>query len=343
MDDAAQEATTSRTWKFITALLPYAVLFVILTTMGMRDWYRTHNGLRAAFVTPDNLRSIASDCAPIIIAAVGMTLVIVSGGIDLSVGSTMGVAGAIAGAWTNHFQNAPSGLLMGILTGLACGLFNGLLIVGLRVPPFIATLGTLMSLRGICILITKGSIFIGDQMEATVASLVRSQFTWIFNEQVPGLGFSVSYVLVALIVGVFWVILNHTKLGRRIFAIGSNEDAARLSGVQVAPVKIGVYALGGLLAGIAGIVLAARVGGPAATTAEGYELQIIAAVVIGGASLSGGQGTLSGCVIGALLMSVLNNACTSFQVPDAYQKVIIGMFLVAAVALDQFRREKLKA
>ena len=342
MNESSQEISPqSRLWKIVTAILPYAVLLIILGVMGARDWYRVNNGMRAQFMTPDTLRSIASDCAPIIIAAVGMTLIIVSGGIDLSVGSIMGISSAVAGALTNHFQSAPAGLLFGILTGVCCGIFNGLLIVGLRVPPFIATLGTLMSFRGACILLTNGSIFIGNGMESSIASAVRAQFTWVFSTDVPGLGFSVAYVLVALIVALFWVVLNLTRLGRRIFAIGSNEDAARLSGVRVAPVKVGVYLLGGFLAGVAGIVLAARIGGVAPTTAEGYELPIIAAVVIGGASLSGGQGTLSGCVIGALLMSVLKTACTSFQINDAYQKIIIGLFLVAAVALDQYRREKL--
>jgi ribose/xylose/arabinose/galactoside ABC-type transport system permease subunit len=147
----------------------------------------------------------------------------------------------------------------------------------------------------------------------------------------------------ALVVAVFWVVLNHMKLGRRIYAVGSNEAAARLSGVRIQLTKWLVYALCGLTAGLAGALMVSRVGGPSANTAQGEELVVISAVVIGGASLSGGQGGIGGCVIGAVLMSALSSACTSFGISDALQAIIIGHFLIGAVAVDHLRRARLTA
>lgn len=323
----------------MAALLPYAALLLILAVMGGRDAWRTSNGLKAIFFTLDNFISLAKECVPVIVAAVGMTLVVVSAGIDLSVGSTMGLAGAVAGLAANHFSNPWLGLLLGVAAGCACGIYNGLLIVALDLPPFIGTLSTLMAFRGGCELLTNnGSIFIGDGMKSSDGSALRKSFQWLSNGEVPNLNVSPSFIVAALTVAFLWVLLNMTRFGRRVYAVGSNAEAARLSGVGVPAVRMWTYALCGLLAGLAGVLVAARLGGPAANSGLGQELVVISAVVIGGASLSGGQGNVSGCVIGAALMAVLSNACTSLNVPDSWQKIIIGHFLAGAVAVDRMRR-----
>lgn len=335
----AESSAKSRASAAAAALLPYAALLLILVVMGARDLWRSSHEMKIVFFTLDNFKTLAKECAPVIVAAAGMTLVIVAGGIDLSVGSTMGLAGAIAGFTANYFESAWAGLLIGTATGLVWGLYNGMMVVFLRLPPFIATLSSLMAFRGACELVTEnGSIFIGDKMPAEKASALRAAFKWISNSKLPGLEISPSIVVAALTVCTLWVLLNYTRFGRRVFAVGSNAEAARLSGVRVWAVQLGTYALCGLLAALAGVLVTARLGGPSANTATGQELVVISAVVIGGASLNGGQGNVSGCVIGAALMAVLSNACTSFSVPDSWQKIIIGHFLAGAVAVDQLRR-----
>jgi len=322
------------------ALLPYAALLLILTVMGARDLWRLSQNLKVVFFTLDNFITLAKECAPVIVAAAGITLVVIAGGIDLSVGSTMGLAGAVAGWITNHFVNSTAGLLLGTAAGLLCGLYNGLLVIALDLPPFIATLGTLMAFRGACELVTgNGSIFIGEKMPAAQASALRDSFQWISNGSLPVLNIAPSIVVAALTVSILWVLLNQTRFGRRVYAVGSNAEASRLSGVRVWAVRLGTYALCGMLAGLAGVLVTARLGGPSANSALGQELVVISAVVIGGASLNGGQGNVSGCVIGAALMAVLSNACTSLSVPDSWQKIIIGHFLVGAVAVDRLRRK----
>ncbi len=343
-DTSAAAPSRSRLWHFFTALLPYAALIFIFAGMGARDLVRSSNGERAIYVTRSNLNSLATECAPVIVAAAGMTLIILTGGIDLSVGSILGVACATACLATNQFRSPALGMILGALSGMVCGVLNGSLIIALRVPPFIVTLGSLMTLRGVCRLLNgkNTSIYVGvieglnDRKEST--ALLKS-FQWL-SKNVPWLNIPIFVPLAIAVVFILWIVLSFTKLGRRLYAVGSNEEAARLSGVRVGWTKLAAYAIGGLMAGIAGVMIAARLGSSSATTGTGDELSIIAAVVIGGTSLSGGQGTISGCVIGAVLMKALSSACTSLHIDDAYQMVIIGLFLIAAVAVDRLRRQK---
>ena len=328
-------------WQLCTALLPYAALSLIFAGMGARDLVRMSHNQPAIFCTVSNLSSLARECAPIIVAAAGMTLVILTGGIDLSAGSIMGVAGAVACLGTNYFQCPVQGMLCGVVAGTVCGLANGSMIIGLRVQPFIVTLGMLMSYRGITRLENNNaSIYIGDGItDRKISSALLTSFKWL-SGSVPGLGLP-WFILVAIVsVAILGIVLNHTRLGRRLYAVGSNEEAARLSGVRVGRTKLAAYTLGGLTAGVAGVMNATRLGGSTAQSGEKAELTIIAAVVIGGTSLMGGQGTITGCVLGTVLMQALSSACTSLQINDAYQMVIIGIFLVGAAAVDSLRRRK---
>ncbi len=353
MSFSAGPSSRSRVWQLFTGLLPYAALIFIFGGMGGRDLLRMahvdefgQHDLQAIFCTKLNLYSMAIDSAPFIVAAAGMTLVMLTGGIDLSVGSIIGVASAVACRMANRHQSAAFGMACGVGAGMLCGMVNGTLVVALRVQPFIVTLGALMSLRGVCRLVNMvtengASIFITDGVEGAEAKkTLMSNFIWPASTRVPFLDIPLYIPIAAAAVGVLWIVLDFTRLGRKLYAVGSNEEAARLSGVSVSRTKLWAYTIAGMMAGIAGVMNASRLRGSSAETGFGAELTIIAAVVIGGTSLSGGQGTISGCVIGVVLMNALSSACTSLQVPDAWQMAIIGLFLIAAAAVDRLRREK---
>ena len=353
MFSSAGPSSRSRVWQLFTALLPYAALIFIFGGMSARDLLRMAHvdasgqyDLPAIFCTKSNLNSMAIDCAPFIVAAAGMTLVMLTGGIDLSVGSIIGVASAVACAMTNRHRSAAFGMVCGVAAGMLCGLVNGTLVVALRVQPFIVTLGALMSLRGVCRLVNMmkenaSSIYIGDGVKgADERKALMSNFIWPASTRVPFLDIPLYIPIAAAAVCVLWIVLDYTRLGRKLYAVGSNEEAARLSGVSIARTKLWAYSIAGMMAGVAGVMNASRLRGSSAETGSGAELTIIAAVVIGGTSLSGGQGTISGCVIGVILMNALSSACTSLQVPDAWQMVIIGLFLIAAAAIDRLRRAK---
>ncbi|MEI6232869.1 MAG: ABC transporter permease [Planctomycetota bacterium] len=338
----------SRLLQLITAMLPYAALILIFVGMGVRDLIReshvNSDGVHdtpAIFCTQQNLSSLARECAPIIVAAAGMTLVILTGGIDLSAGSIMGVSSAVACLAANRFQNPALGMLCGVGAGLLCGVLNGTLVIGLRVQSFIVTLGMLMSLRGITRLLNKNSsVYIGDGIiDKATSSALLANFKWL-SGNIPGVGVPWFLLVAIAAVVVLGIVLNYTRLGRRLYAVGSNEEAARLSGVRVGPTKLVAYAIAGMTAGMAGVMNATRLGGSTPQTGESKELTIIAAVVIGGTSLLGGQGTIAGCVLGTVLMQALSSACTSLRLDDSYQMVIIGLFLVGAAAIDLLRHEK---
>jgi ribose transport system permease protein len=291
----------------------------------------------ASFRTTRNLETIARQTTIVGMAALGMTLVIILGGIDLSVGSVVALSTVVI-AWL--LQRAGAGPITAALGGVAAagffGLVNGLLITRLRVVPFIVTLGMMLVVRGTAKGIGRNQKIDVDPellkwLEDLLASVGGEQ-GWMFLP--PGV-----WLLIFLAVATA-AVLRYTRLGRHTFAIGSNEQTARLCGVAVERVKVLVFTLGGAFAGLAGLMQFSRltVGDP--TVAVGLELDVIAAVVIGGGSLGGGEGSILGTMVGALIMTVIASGCTQMGLPNWVQEIITGAIIVVAVALDRLRHRR---
>jgi ribose/xylose/arabinose/galactoside ABC-type transport system permease subunit len=281
------------------------------------------------FLNAQNLAQLAKDTSFIAIMAVGMAFVIISGGIDLSVGSIYALA-SVAGAMTlNHFAgDGTQGLWLGIGaclgTAALCGLFNGGLIVALRVHPFIITLGAMAILRGIAFVMTKGTSIGG--FPPGLREFVRYEI---------GNGLSlVPLAAMILVTVVGWLFLSRMAPGRRVYAVGGNELAARFSGINVQRVKLGVYLISGLTAGIAALLSLGYYGAATSGDGQGYELNVIAAAVVGGASLSGGRGSALGVVLGALIIQMISSGIVILGIDQNYSQIIIGSVVIAAVVLD---------
>ncbi|MFD0421225.1 ABC transporter permease/substrate-binding protein [Streptomyces parvus] len=283
--------------------------------------------LSGDFLTTQNLLNVGVQAAVTAILAFGVTFVIVSAGIDLSVGSVAALSATVL-AWSATSAGVPVVLavVLAIVTGIACGFVNGALISYGKLPPFIATLAMLSIARGLSLVISQGSPIAFPE---SVSRLGDTLGGWL---PVP--------VLVMIAMGLITaLILGRTFIGRSMYAIGGNEEAARLSGLRVKRQKIVIYALSGLFAAVAGIVLASRLVSAQPQAAQGYELDAIAAVVIGGASLAGGVGKASGTLIGALILAVLRNGLNLLSVSAFWQQVVIGVVIALAVLLDTLRRK----
>jgi ribose transport system permease protein len=300
--------------------LPFATLIALFVGLTIASPY---------FLTVGNLSSVIRQTAVIIIMAIGMTVVMVSGGIDLSVGSMVGLTG-VCGAMLIA-AHVPMGLaLLGaIAVGAVCGLVNGGAVVLLKIPPFIATLGALGIYRGLVLLITGG---------IPIANLTHD-FGFLANGNVLQIPVPLLFLLAVAIV--IHLILKFTKLGRYSYAIGSNVEAARCSGIRIGFYTILIYALNGALTGMSGMIEAARLVTGQPTAGDGYELRVIAAVVIGGGSLNGGQGTVVGTVIGAMIMGLLSNGCNLLGISPFMQQVIIGAVIILAVSFDEYQRRRM--
>ncbi|MFI6465578.1 substrate-binding domain-containing protein [Streptomyces sp. NPDC050528] len=285
------------------------------------------SALSGDFLTTDNLLNVGVQAAVTAILAFGVTFVIVSAGIDLSVGSVAALSATVL-AWsaTQHGVPVVLAVVLAIATGIAAGLVNGFLIAYGKLPPFIATLAMLSVARGLSLVISQGSpIAFPD----SVSHLGDTLGGWL---PVP--------VLVMIVMGLIAAfVLGRTYIGRSMYAIGGNEEAARLSGLRVSKQKLAIYALSGVFAAAAGIVLASRLSSAQPQAADGYELDAIAAVVIGGASLAGGTGKASGTLIGALILAVLRNGLNLLSVSAFWQQVVIGVVIALAVLLDTVRRK----
>lgn len=285
------------------------------------------------FLVYSNITSMLFSTVVIGTLALGATFVIVTGGIDLSVGTGMALCAVMSGVFIVHAGlPVPLGVLGTLLFGGLIGLVNGVNVAFLKLPPFIATLAMMLVAQGLALVVSGGApIYFSDSSGYTGIST---------GSLIPGADFPNAVLVLAAAAVVGGVVLNRTLLGRYAYAIGSNEEATALSGIDVRKWKIVIYVLSGLFIGLAGVLISARLGSAQPATGQGYELQAIAAVVIGGTSLSGGRGSLVGTVIGALIISVLNNGLQITSVPQEWQNVILGSVIVAAVYADQARRRR---
>lgn len=282
------------------------------------------------FFSWDNIITVIKQTAVIGIIAIGVTFVIITAGIDLSLGSVVAVAGVTAAMVLRAGMPTITGVITGLAVGVACGVFCGILIAKGKLPPFIATLGMMMIARGIAYVLTSG---------APVYFMDNKEFNWIHNYELFGI-IPIPVVYLFLVALIAFFILNKCAIGRYIYAVGSNEEAANLSGLSVSKIKIIVYGFSGLMCGISGIILLARINSGQPSIGNMYELDAIAAAVIGGTSLSGGEGTIVGTIIGALIMSVLKNGLNLTHVSQFWQQVIIGFVVIIAVFIDIMRRRK---
>lgn len=306
----------------IQRLLPFLTLILLFAGLSLATPH---------FLTVVNLAAVIRQTAVINIMALGMTMIIVAGGIDLSVGSIMALCGLLGAMTVAQGQPILVGLAAGLLTGVACGMLNGLLVTKLKINPFIVTLGTLGIYRGLCLIISGG---------LPIQNMPKD-FAFLGEGAILHIPF-VLYVLFACAAGVH-VLLEHTRMGRYAFAIGSNAEAAFYAGIPVSFHVTAIYAAGGLLTGLAGMVETSRLMTGQPTAGQGYELQAIAAVVIGGGSLRGGEGSVVGTLIGAYIMGLLSNGSDLLGISPYLQQAIIGAVIILAVVLDELRKRKMAA
>jgi ribose transport system permease protein len=303
----------------IQRLLPFVTLTVLFVALAIASPH---------FLTNTNLSSVVRQTAVINIMALGMTLIIVSGGIDLSVGAILAMAGLLGTMTMEKGHPILLGVFVGIATGAFSGLVNGLLTTKLSINPFIVTLGTLGIIRGVTLIISNG----------LPVHQIPKGFSFLGEGNLLGVPF-VLWILLLCALFVH-VIMEHTKLGRYTFAIGSNPDAAFYAGIPVSFHITAVYAIGGLLTGLAGMIEASRLMTGQPTAGQGYELQAIAAVVIGGGSLRGGEGSVVGTLVGAFIMGLLSNGSDLLGISPYLQQAIIGAVIILAVSFDELRKRK---
>lgn len=304
-------------------LMAFGSLIVLVVMFGM---------LNPLFLTPSNLSDILLSTVVIGLLALGATFVIITGGIDLSVGTGMSLTSVMVGV-TLTYMGLPLaiGVLAGVLAGAVIGLINGILISYLRIPSFIATLAMMMVAQGLALVISGTKpIYFNDTPGFSQLALGKS---------IPGLIIPNAVFIFFIAAVIAGVVLAKTLIGRYTYSIGSNEHATALSGINVRRWKMWIYTLAGSFTGLAGVVIASRLNSAQPGQGAGYELQAIAAVVIGGTSLAGGKGSIIGTVIGALIMSVLTSGLRIINVPQEWQSVAIGCVILLAVYLDMLRRK----
>lgn len=298
----------------VTLLLTFLVVCVIMSILSEK------------FLTAGNIINVLRQSAQIGICAIGMTMVILLGGIDLSVGSVQGLAGVGAVVVLNQTNNIPLAVAAGILIGAAVGLINSLIITKMSITPLICTLGTMSIISGMALVLTNA---ISQQVS-------NRTYMQIGIGRIAGV--PVPVILLVVLVVVFYFILNHTIYGRYIYAIGGNKESAALAGIPVNKVIVVTYTISGMLTGLAAVVLSARMGSGQPTAGSGFEMTVIAAVIIGGVSLSGGKGSLIGAMLGVLTLYVLTNGLVLMDVVSFWQDILKGILIILAVFVDEQRR-----
>lgn len=298
-------------------ILPVLVVIIIMFSL-----------LTTTFLTTNNIVNIFRQASINIVLAVGMTLVILTGGIDLSVGSILATT-AVIGVMSSLNPALQWGtVILALLAGLLMGLMNGVLVAYVKLPPFIATVGTMTTIRGISYLLPDGTTVINNDLN----------FAWIGNDYLGPVPWLV--IIALLVVAATWFLLRKTVLGVRIYAVGGNAQAARLTGIKVGFVLVFVYSMSGLLSGLGGVMTASRLYSASGLLGNGYELDAVAATILGGTSVNGGIGSVVGTLIGSLIIAVLNNGLTLMNVSFFWQMVVRGIVIILAVAIDIIRTKR---
>jgi ribose transport system permease protein len=324
------------------ALGPLLTLAIVVAGFGLAEYrIKTAQGRSPTFLTVHNVRTLTEQSLVVAVAALGMTMIIISGGIDLAAGTTLALCAVVTASCFRAGYPMPIPLLAAVGAGAAMGLLNGILITSLRIVPFVVTLGTMSIALGAAKGIANQTTVEATNVSAWMKGVASSGLSepWLIYPVLPN--FAVGVWLLAVLAVSLSLMLRYTVFGRYIFAVGSSESTARLCGINVAAVKIGVYAMAGMFVGLAGVLRCLPLSSGDPTGGGGYELKIIAAVVIGGASLNGGRGSVLGTIAGAATMGVIATGCNFLGIDNWIQDMVIGAVIIAAAAFDQFRRRKL--
>lgn len=308
------EATgKSGIWQKFGPLLALVLLFIVITV------------LNPSFMEPNNILNLLRQTSINALIAFGMTFIILTGGIDLSVGSILALSSALMAGMMVSGLDPILAILVGILLGAIMGVINGILVSKGKMAPFIVTLATMTIFRGLTLVYTDGKPITGIGDSVMFQMLGRGYF----------LGVPVPAVVMVIAFFILWFLLHKTSFGRKTYAIGGNEKASRISGIKVDRVKVAIYGLAGTMAAIAGAILTSRLNSAQPTAGQSYEMDAIAAVVLGGTSLSGGKGRLFGTLVGVLIIGTLNNGMNLLGVSSFYQQVVKGAVILIAVLLDR--------
>ena len=322
--------------KLLEKLGPLLALTFVIAVFAVADSFYEGGG---KFLSQRNFRVILAQTATVAVAALGMTMIIISGGIDLSAGTALALSATVVALILKAGAPAWVAVTVGVATGSVCGLTNGALISLLGMVPFIVTLGTMTAFLGLAKILAEGTTIRPSlaQIPSWLGNLVSTHRTALAFGLPTGVWLALGLAVVLS------AVLRSTVFGRYLFAIGSNEQTACLCGVPVARTKIFLYALAGLFIGLAGVYQFAKLSSGNPISGLGLELKVIAAVVIGGGSLAGGQGSVLGTLTGAAIMSTIGSGCTLLNLSNPLQDILLGLIIVTAVGLDQFRRRRAEA
>lgn len=317
-------------------IIAFFVLCLIVAIIG--EYQVAQNAWSSNyFLSSENMLIVLRQVSINGILAIGMTFVIITAGVDLSVGSVLALSGIVAARFATNNSGLAIGdtatavmmpMIVALGIGIICGLINGTVLARYRLQPFIVTMGMLSAARGLTLLTTDGN----------PVSQLNRDFRWLGNSYIAGI--PVPVIIFIVLFALAWLLLNKTTFGRYVYAVGGNPKSARTSGINVTRIKVLVYTLCGALAGVAGLILTARTGSAQTNAGAGYELDAIAAVVIGGTSMAGGVGTLVGTFFGVLIIGVMNNGLDLLGVQSYYQQIIKGALIVVAVLLDPSRKQQ---